>query len=282
MNIGVDPAFQIPPHSLHCYLGCPHTQPQEPGTRDIHLIQRHDCTRACPKDILLKLLVPAMRPLRPARTSAERTAADTGHTSSVRHPRGHPRKQHRVVPRIDMDGKPGCSDIRSVSLDPPVIVALHLKAREPDHHAGGRVIRPGEHNLARVLLLRLLRDLVLEGAIAPELEVRIVGLDLEPRATRVEEDCVVPAVNMDLKAVVADVAGVGLDAGVGKLAHMDGVEPDRKPGGREVGPAEFNHFGGLGSELKPVADLIGDEASNEWVGAPLDFNNRGSRVLEDI
>lgn len=63
---------------------------------------------------------------------------------------------------------------------------------------------------------------------------------------------------------------------------MNGVEPDRETGGREVGPAEFNHFGGLGAELKPVADLIGDEAPNEWVGAPLDLKNRGSRVLEGI
>lgn len=67
---------------------------------------------------------------------------------------------------------------------------------------------------------------------------------------------------MDLEAVVADVAGVGLDADVGKIRHLNRVEADRETWRRVVGPAECNHFGRLGIELKPITDFIGDEGSN--------------------
>lgn len=121
----------------------------------------------------------------------------------------------------------------------------------------------------------LLRFLIVERAVAPELEIWIVSLNLEPRAGGGEEGSVGPAVKVNLEAVVSDATGIGLDADVGKLADIDCGEAEWKSGCCAIGPAEVNDFGGLGADLEPVPEIEGVKGSDDGVGALWFRGHRG-------
>lgn len=110
---------------------------------------------------------------------------------------------------------------------------------------------------------------VLERAVTTELEVRIVGLDFQPRACGREEGGVSPAVDVNLKAIVTDTTGVRLYSHVGELAYVDCGKAQWETGWCEVGTAKLVDFGGLRPDLEPVPEVKGVEASDNRVGAPV-------------
>lgn len=143
----------------------------------------------------------------------------------------------------------GCHICRKC-LDALEILGVDIKQVQPDHHPRWRLVCALERDLLCVLHRCRAPVVVLDGVIAPVLEVQIISFDLKPVAPGLKESRIAPTVEVDFEGIEPDGTCVAIDAGSRLAANVDQSKSDNNTGYHGVFVLEGYGFRGFRPDLQ--------------------------------
>lgn len=270
MQHRIHPRIQMPRHPRCANIIHRHLQSQIVLLVNLQLIDRQKHPRwlieHAARERFKRAIVELRPPRRPDLARAERSACDARAISGIREPRRHRPHQLAVGPGIDMQNEPRGGDVRGKGFDAPSGLRAQVEQVQPHHDPRRRGIRALKRDRPRVLRWRLAPVEVLDGMVAPVLDIHVRRFERQPHARGPVQRGIGPRVQVDLEAVQPDRGRVAADPHSGFEGDVDECQPNEDARDRGVFAPEGDGFRGFVTVILGRSDFGRREGPNCRVG----------------